>query len=87
MMWRLLMMRVFAVDVLECSVCRGTMKSITEITDRKVTERFLGVTELPTEAAEIGRARPPPQLELPLNDRDQRGIDEITNADASHDWA
>nr|MCH9681163.1 transposase [Deltaproteobacteria bacterium] len=32
MTWRELMMRVFAVHVLECPVCRGTMKIIAEIT-------------------------------------------------------
>ncbi|MCX4239100.1 transposase [Paraliomyxa miuraensis] len=74
--WAELMHRVFALDVLECPVCRGRMKIIAEITQPEVIERFLAALDLPIEPAEIGRARPPPQLELPLDEwPEQLGID------------
>jgi uncharacterized protein YbaR (Trm112 family) len=66
--WAELMCRVFALDVLECPMCRGPMKLIAEITQREVIERFLAALDLPAEHPEIERARPPPQLELPLDE-------------------
>jgi hypothetical protein len=56
------------VDVLECPRCRGPMKIIAEITDPKVIKRFLAALNLPTEAPEIERARPPPQMDFGLVD-------------------
>ncbi len=71
MSWRELMKRVFAVDVLECPVCRGQMKIIAEITEPKVIKKFLAALDLPTEAPEIERARPPPQVEFGWDDECQ----------------
>ncbi|MCX4239026.1 hypothetical protein [Paraliomyxa miuraensis] len=52
------------------------MKIIAEITQPEVIERFLAALDLPIEPAEIGRTRPPPQLELPLDEwPEQLGID------------
>ena len=64
MSWAELMKRVFEVDVLECPVCKGPMRIIAEITDRKVIQQFLTALDLPSEAPEIQRARPPPQTEF-----------------------
>jgi len=44
------------------------MKIIAEITQPEVIERFLAALDLPTRHPEIERARPPPQLELPLDE-------------------
>ena len=66
--WAELMRRVFTLDVLKCPVCRGPMKIIAEITQPEVIARFLAALDLPAEHPEIERARPPPQLELPLNE-------------------
>jgi hypothetical protein len=66
--WAELMRRVFSLDVLECPVCQGPMKIIAEITQPEVIERFLAALDLPTKHPEIERARPPPQLELPLDE-------------------
>lgn len=73
------MKRVFELDVLECSVCRGPMKSIAEITQRDVIRRFLAALDLPTEAPRVERARRPPQLDIGWED----GPIEPTADDAS----
>jgi uncharacterized protein YbaR (Trm112 family) len=73
--WAELMRRVFALDVLECPVCRGPMKIIAEITQPEVIERFLAALDMPAEHPEIERARPPPQLELSWDGHDDPGID------------
>lgn len=65
--WAELLRRVFSLDVLECPVCRGPMKIIAEMTQPEVIDRFLAALDLPVECPEIARARPPPQLELPLD--------------------
>lgn len=54
--WAELMRRVFALDVLECPVCRGPMKIIADITQPKIIERFLAALDLPAEHPEIERA-------------------------------
>jgi hypothetical protein len=82
MTWAELMRRVFALDVLECPVCRGPMKIIAEITEPEVIERFLAALDLPTEHPEIEPARPPPQLELPLDDTRQESRSEAMDEGA-----
>jgi hypothetical protein len=44
------------------------MKIIAEITQPEVIERFLAALDLPAEHPESDRARPPPKLELPLDE-------------------
>ena len=68
MTWAELMKRVFALDVLECPICRGSMKIIAEITQPSVIRRFLAALDLPSEPPEIEPARPPPQMELDWGD-------------------
>ena len=77
MSWAELMKRVFALDVLECPLCKGRMKVIAEITDPAVAKKILAALDLPTEEPLVERARPPPQFDLDLDD----GVDPIYDDD------
>jgi hypothetical protein len=80
--WAELMRRVFSLDVLECPVCQGPMKIIAEITQPEVIKRFLAALDLPTEHPEVERARPPPQLELLLDEAYEEPLIEVMDEGA-----
>ena len=58
--WADLMHRVFAIDVLVCPSCGGTMKPIAEITDKRVAQKMLEHVGYPSDAPEPWPARGPP---------------------------
>ena len=58
------MRRVFAVDVLECPVCRGRMRILAAIDDPHVIRRILECLGLPPRAPPLHPARPPEQPDL-----------------------
>ena len=59
------MKRVFAVDVLECSRCRGPMRVIACIEEHDVAKKILVHLGLPSEPLPTARAQAPPvTLEL-----------------------
>jgi hypothetical protein len=58
------------------------MKIIAEITQPEVIKRFLAALDLPTEHPEVERARPPPQLELPLDEAYEEPLIEVMDEGA-----
>ncbi len=63
--WAALLKRVFAVDVLECSRCRGPMRLIGCIEEQAVARKILLHLGLPAEPLPTARAQAPPvTLEL-----------------------
>jgi hypothetical protein len=68
--WAELLWRAFALDVLECTVpgVPRAMKIIAGITQLEVIERLLVALDLLAEHSESDRARPQPQLKLPLDE-------------------
>lgn len=63
--WAALLKRVFAVDVLECSRCRGPMRLIACIEEQAVARKILLHLGLPAEPLPTARAQAPPvTLEL-----------------------
>jgi hypothetical protein len=73
--WAKLIRRTFAIDVLECSKCRGRLRMISIITQREPVHAILAHLGMPTEAPPLARARDPtddgydddsPQLDLAL---------------------
>jgi hypothetical protein len=63
--WAALLKRVFAVDVLECSRCRGPMRVIACIEEHDVAKKILVHLGLPSEPLPTARAQAPPvTLEL-----------------------
>ncbi|MCP4202270.1 MAG: hypothetical protein GY769_10070 [bacterium] len=57
--WATLLMRVFAMDVLECPKCDGRMRVLAFITEPDVIERNLTHLDLPTEPPCFSRSPPP----------------------------
>ncbi len=66
--WADLMRRVFAIDVLECPACGGRMRVIAAIEEPRVIRAILGSLGLSARPPPLARARPTPQLDLPLPD-------------------
>jgi 23S rRNA U2552 (ribose-2'-O)-methylase RlmE/FtsJ len=56
--WAALLLRVFAIDVLECPKCEGRMRILAVITDPDAVERILEHFELPTEPPRSSRDPP-----------------------------
>ena len=63
-LWAELMRRVFTVDVLRCTYCKGKGRLVSLITEREVIVRILAHLGLETDPPPIEPARAPPQLEL-----------------------
>ena len=61
--------RVFLKDVLECARCAGRMEMVAAVTAPSSIERILGHVGLPVAAPTIHRPRPPPQTDLPFEER------------------
>jgi hypothetical protein len=57
---RIVLKRVFLVDVLECPQCKGRMKILAAITKPEDVRRVLASLGLPSEAPRFRAARPPP---------------------------
>ena len=64
MSWAKLLNRVFKVDVTHCQFCRGEVKVVAAIMERKTIEKILNHLGLPTDPPTIHPARPPPQAEF-----------------------
>jgi hypothetical protein len=65
--WASLIWRVFLEDVLACARCPGRMAIVAVVTSKVATTRILNHLGLPTVAPACHAARPPPQIELPLD--------------------
>ena len=57
--WAALLLRVFAIDVLECPRCSGRMKILAFITRPDVVRRILEHLDLPTTSPDTARGPPP----------------------------
>ena len=64
MSWAKLLNRVFKIDVTRCQFCRGEIKIVAAILEKKAVEKILNHLGLPTEPPIIHLARPPPQTEF-----------------------
>jgi hypothetical protein len=62
--WAELLRRTFALDVLQCQRCQGTMRVLAFLSDPDVTAKILEHLDLPTEAPPLAPARDPPRLDL-----------------------
>jgi hypothetical protein len=58
--WAELLRRTFAIDVLECSKCKGRMKLVAMVTEAKSIRRFLASTDEPLDAPTRSPNRGPP---------------------------
>ena len=76
MSWAKLLNRVFKIDVTECQFCRGEVKVLAAVLERKAIEKILNHLGLPTEPPTIHPARPPPQAQFD-------GFTQIPNSDFS----
>ena len=61
MSWAKLLNRVFKIDITQCQFCRGEVKVISAILEKRTIEKILRHLGLPTEPPPIYPARPPPQ--------------------------
>jgi hypothetical protein len=63
--WAELMRRVFAFEVLVCPRCQGPRRVLAAVLDPDAIGRILRCLGLPTEVPAMGRARSPPERDLP----------------------
>lgn len=61
MSWAKLLNRVFNIDITECQFCRGEVKVVAAILERRAIEKILNHLGLPADPPVIHPARPPPQ--------------------------
>ena len=63
--WAKLLKHSFAIDILKCGQCGGTMKLLATIRDPAVAKRILEHLQLPSAPPKISSPRAPPQKEFP----------------------
>ncbi|OGQ35767.1 MAG: hypothetical protein A3F16_05285 [Deltaproteobacteria bacterium RIFCSPHIGHO2_12_FULL_43_9] len=67
MSWAELLNRVFEIDLTKCHFCRGEVKIIAAIIEKKAIEKILRHMGHPLEPPQISPARPPPQVAFNMN--------------------
>ena len=64
LLWAVLLVRTFRLDMETCSHCGGKMRIVAAITDQASIKKYLDGVGLSSEPPVLKPARPPPQLDF-----------------------